>query len=358
MLFSRKKRNHHAMKILTEKEIQDRLYGKYRAHSDTTSLPAVQDLKVAQVQEPKAPQSVSPSADLFIVRPAEPRRDVAAPPIAAKTPDEAVLKPVDGERREQIGKWIKEENKLPGDAVPKWKVDERAAAKKPVMAQPRSSRTPGVAWGAMTGSLARFFGAVGGIVTALLRGVWALLWRVLTVIDLTQPRVKQGLYWISIAGLLAFIFFGIHALNANREVAMKSPAKQVRAPVRHAAVVPKTEEPKAVPAVQTVVVPQEVREEPAPVRETAPAAAPETRTGFGVQVATYVNEDDAQSALGRFQKAGFEAFVKSTRRSEGKRFYSVYLGPFESYRKAQTELAKFKKNEVSKPFQDAFVRSI
>jgi cell division septation protein DedD len=346
------------MKVLTEKEIQDRLYGKYRAHSDTTSMPAVQDLKVAQVQEPKTTQSASPSADLFSVRPAEPKRDVAVPPLAIKTTEEVPAKPMEGERREQIGKWIKEENKLPAEAVPKWKNDERAAYKKPVTVQSRSARTPGVAWEAVAGSLTRFFGLVGGIVSALLRGVLSLFWKALTSIDLTHPGIKQGLYWTSIAGLLAFIFFGIHALNANREMAMKSPAKQVRPSARHAAVVPKTEEPKPVPAVQTVAAPQEVREEQVPVRETAAPAAPETRAGFGVQVATYVNEDDAQSALGRFQKAGFEAFVKSAKRSEGKRFYSVYLGPFESYRQAQTELAKFKKHEVSKPFQDAFVRSI
>jgi hypothetical protein len=201
-----------------------------------------------------------------------------------------------------------------------------------------------------------------GFFAGLVRNLVNLLLRFLSGIDLSNPRVRQAVYWISVGGVMTLIFFGIHFLNDKREVAMKIPPKVTHSAAVRKVVVPAPVIPKPEPKTENVQSAEtdnraaqgaEESREAATVAETSIAAK-----AFVVQVATYVNEDDAKAVIDRFRRASFSAVVKVQRRSEGKHFYSVFLGPYESYRKAQEDLAKFKKNDVSKPFQDAFIRSM
>ena len=58
------------------------------------------------------------------------------------------------------------------------------------------------------------------------------------------------------------------------------------------------------------------------------------------------------------EKAGFRAFFRENVRPTGATFYPVYIGGFKTAAEARKQLSKFKANDISKPFSDAFVRTL
>jgi cell division septation protein DedD len=366
-LFEKKGKNE-SVKVLSEKDIQNKLYGKYRTNSDTTFAPVIPAPKTAVPSSPKPKESVPGTEDLFLAAGTDSKTEspiVIKPGGSQEGPvklPEGMVKPKDSGTREQIGKWVREENKVSVSSAAILKKDDKHPLKK-VLVVPQKA---GVSWKPLLEKILKSVGAVLqgllGLVAGGVRGLVDLLLKFISGIDLSNPRVRQALYWLSVGGVLAVIFFGIHSLNDKREVAMKGPPKATRATTTHKMVTtpvpPKVETRTEGELSSEVVKSSESSTDTAHETVSAATEPASANKVFVVQVATYVNEDDARQVVDRFHRASFAAFVKVQRRAEGKHFYSVFLGPYESFRKAQEDLAKFKKNEVSKPFQDAFIRSV
>ena len=94
---------------------------------------------------------------------------------------------------------------------------------------------------------------------------------------------------------------------------------------------------------------------PAPVR--TPKSAPASAEPYVIQVVTYPSVQDAGSIVKTLKNSGFRAFVKESARPSGRVFYMVLIGGFRTAAEAQSQLLKFRGQEVARPFQDAFVRT-
>jgi cell division septation protein DedD len=198
----------------------------------------------------------------------------------------------------------------------------------------------------------------GGFVLAALQWLGAFLVGTLARVNFRSAGFRRGLSWLGSVCLLVLLFSGIHFLNARREIAMKTPARPAASTTP--TVAPAGPADGGDSPAEPVAAPESPTTEDSPVDLAAPvsrAMASEPAKGYGVQIVTYVSRADAEELAGRVQQAGFSAFVRTQTRSEGKFYYRVFLGPYEQYRQAQDELAKFKKADISKPFQDAFVLS-
>ena len=79
---------------------------------------------------------------------------------------------------------------------------------------------------------------------------------------------------------------------------------------------------------------------------------------FAIQVATYVLKSDADHIAESLSKKGWPSFVRGVPRAGGRIFYSVYLGRYQTFLESQQELSKFKKSEFSETFKDAFIRTL
>ncbi len=195
----------------------------------------------------------------------------------------------------------------------------------------------------------------------------------LSQVDYRGPWFRKMMYWGVAVAILGLLFVSIHLLNIRREAAMKNPVKPPKKVVKvtlPAAVVGSEKEintkassensaalsgssETGAPGVTNTAKEKVLSEKPSK-SEATPAQGK-----YGIQVATYVAQEDSDRLVKRVQEAGMPAFVKLFQRGEGRRFHSVFLGPFDSYAKAQESLDKFKKKkEISQPFQDAFIRTV
>lgn len=231
-----------------------------------------------------------------------------------------------------------------------------------------------------------------GFISVAAKGFIAVL-GVFKVINLGNPKIRTALYWLLGAGVLVSLFFGVHLLNVQREAAMKSPIKKkevsapkVERPAAEAAVVTtelvRSEQRTATPVntssnasidnsrtdssePRNESVANESSVEPARVESTAANASVdnaliETQSSgrYVIQVATYAGPNDANRMREQFADAGIPVFVQSLSRPSGKVYYSLFLGRFKSYSEAQSQFEKFKGLESSRPFKDAFIRTL
>ena len=81
---------------------------------------------------------------------------------------------------------------------------------------------------------------------------------------------------------------------------------------------------------------------------------------FSVQVCTYRLESDAQRLTERLQTENFSAFYQpsASRRDRNPKFYVVYVSREATYQDAQLALNKFKQSSISKEFPDAYIRKL
>ena len=86
-------------------------------------------------------------------------------------------------------------------------------------------------------------------------------------------------------------------------------------------------------------------------------ASPE-KLPLAIQVCTYAAEEDATHLAERIRQENLNAFVKKTKRSTSKIYYTVFIGRFKDYQEAQKTLSQFRKKEISRNFQDAFIRTL
>ena len=168
--------------------------------------------------------------------------------------------------------------------------------------------------------------------------------------DSKQVAVRRVLYW-GIAALVVFLlFWGVNALNSQREEAMR-----VRYKIPGESISVKTQEVAAVVVPAKPVTERPVVITPAPARISKPASL--TVEPYVIQVVTYPSAQDAEAIVKSLKSAGFRAFVKESARPSGRIFYMVLIGGFRTAAEAQSQLLKFRGQEVARPFQDAFVRT-
>ncbi|MBI2167059.1 MAG: SPOR domain-containing protein [Candidatus Omnitrophica bacterium] len=191
----------------------------------------------------------------------------------------------------------------------------------------------------------------GSAFVTLAQSVWGILKRI-------TGRKTMG--WVALGTVAASLFLSVNALNLYRTEAMKNPKppSRVVTPREESTLLrpsPKrAERPSALPIESAPAQGQEVPER---VSEPAPVAPPAEKV-FVVQVATYARETDGERVVKQMIEAGLPAFGKPLRRTSGKTFHLVFLGPFKTFEDAQAELKKFRALPASQNFPDSFVRSL
>lgn len=163
-----------------------------------------------------------------------------------------------------------------------------------------------------------------------------------SLLDRTGRGVGMGLL------VLGTLFVAVHTLNTYRGKAIQEQKTRPRgespeSPLKRPEVVPSL-------VAKTVIAPP-----PPPVENTV---APGPERGYAVQICTYAREEDAGRLVRAIQEAQFPAFVQPMERTNGKTFYPVFIGRFQTYQEAQKQLQEFRSKPISNDFPDSFVRTI
>ncbi|MFA5158960.1 MAG: SPOR domain-containing protein [Candidatus Omnitrophota bacterium] len=178
-------------------------------------------------------------------------------------------------------------------------------------------------------------------------------------LDPKQVAVRRVFYWGTAILVVFLLFWGVNALNSQREEAMRArykiPGESI--PVKTSPVVT-----AAIPgrsAIEHSAAMTSATAGPKIGRAPAGIATAETSANgsYVIQVVTYPTRQDADQIVNTFQRAGLHAFVKENTRPSGRLFYLVLLGGFRTEAEAQAQLMKFRAKEIARPFQDAFVKS-
>ncbi len=176
--------------------------------------------------------------------------------------------------------------------------------------------------------------------------------------DPRQVVLRRFFYWGTAALVIFLLFWGVNALNSQREEALRArynisggePAAKASEAVIAAPAKFVTERPVA-------VVPSSVSTGKTTTDTPAVKPPATVSTPYVIQVVTYPSMQDAESIVKTLKSSGFNAFVKESVRPTGTVFYMVLIGGFRTAAEAQAQLAKFRTQEVARPFQDAFVRT-
>ncbi len=342
--FDAKKKSGDNFRTLSEKDIQQKLYGHLRQNHKAVQedLPSyarpIQEAQKSAVSLKTIP-SVPKSSDLFISQEndaallSEPRKVVSEPrpaSLASSAPAKA---------------YIEKSTKVVPPSHPSKPILENVVQ-------------------ILKTALFKLAEVLGFLITGVLR--------IIASIDFRKPAIRKAFYTVAGIAFLMFVLFSIHMLNVQREEAMKNPAKKPRALKK----VEKAQEPESTSlTVSNEIQSKAASSTEAPQKETAKQAVPATslsnqalspsspalsvsQGNYVIQVATFATKIDAQNLAGRFKEAELSAFVKPLSRSGGRVYYCVFIGRFQTQQQAEEKLSIFKKKEVSKPFQDAFVRSL
>jgi cell division septation protein DedD len=179
-------------------------------------------------------------------------------------------------------------------------------------------------------------------------------------LDPKQAALRRVFFWVAATLVVFFLFWGVNALNSQREDAMRARYKipGESAPVKTAVPVEVVVPAKVVTERPVVITPAPVRPKKVRASETTVAATEAPASiAYVIQVVTYPTRQDADQIVATFKRAGLRAFVKENTRPSGRLFYQVLLGGFRTEAEAQSQLLKFRAQEVARPFQDAFVKS-
>lgn len=330
---SKKKNTDAPSSVLSESEIQKKLYGEF---SDPTSHVTIgerehsKDLASAP-SFPKEPSQEKPATfDLFSVQ------------------KEALSEPEISRRQ------VSPEQKTPDHSsryVPLHDFEKASVSSTPAFsgsdsnARFRYNRPLGHKGVSFLDLLKGFFGKTGEMFQAFS--------------DPRQVVLRRIFYWGFAILVVFLLFWGVNALNSQREEAMrvryKIPGEStpVKTPDAVAMVAP------AVPAVErpVVITPAPVRPRKVRASEGSVTTAVPVSGSYVIQVVTYPTQQDADQVVATFRRAGLRAFVKENARPSGRLFYLVLLGGFRTEAEAQAQLLKFRAKEVARPFQDAFVKS-
>lgn len=334
-LFGTKKGNEN-MRTLTEKEIQDKLYGKYRSSQNLLE----EEVPVSDVK-PEALASGHHPADLFQTKSSSAEKKEG--PVTSSA--SASFSPGTKNQKKFTVKHVEQKNS--GAGLLK-------------------------ILGVIFNILKSIFSAFGKVLQVLASSIANFFLSV----DFRKPEVKKAVSWIGGLCILFAIFLGIHFLNVQREAAMKVPHKHVAVKKE-----PAKKEASAAPATEdtdnSLSKPQSDAtqvQEPSQSKDSKPASARASKSAnpvkervsgkaegkgtFVIQVATFAIEGDASRLVDQLKEEKLNAFSKPLSRSGGRTYYCVFIGRFLSYGAAQGKLSEFRKKAISKSFQDSFIRPL
>lgn len=344
------------LKALSEKEIQLRLYGHLRApHAASHDKGAIAHNK------PIRPVILGPQ-----VRTVEERKPA---PVQTQTTESApshvrTTHPPKPETGDDLFSTSTQEAPKARPAV----TQQQPRVSKPAPYASQSSKPAAPKKNIFAGFTAVILNKVVPAVWTVVKGVLVFAFQLIAAligfisssllkIDFKNPRVRRIFSWTLGLGLLAFLLIGIHILNLKREVAMKHPKKVTIAKKKD--VIPQQV------AVQTLASDAAAESATADESVLTPATTVETpvapavsQKGQVIQIATFATLSDAEKLVAKLKQSGWPSFAKPLVRTGGKTYYCVFLGAFKSSQEAETKLAEFKKKEISKSFQDAFVRTL
>ena len=287
-----KKRRDENLRVLTEREIQEKLYGHFRQKT----VAVEEEEAVPAVQEP--PQKTE--RDLFVpaAEPVEKKEPLykPRPAPAAKKPNR-FLKDIGGTVKKSFTSVA---NKVSAVSLPKV-----PTVKKPRWVE-KLETLP------LTSVAAAFFAAV-----------------------------------LLVVGLRAVMHIGFNAWPVERILQahkMAVPAGDVQepdeTPVEENIIIKVSETVASAPKVEVL---------------KAPAPSP-LKKYYTIQLVVYENVSLADKQVQRLKAKKLDAFHKSVKTSRGKERYQVFLGHFPTFDDAQSRLAKYKKANLLTEFSDSFVR--
>lgn len=330
-LFSKKKNTAESDSVLTESEIQKKLYGEFNA-GHPNAAPGDRDPSKGQASSPvffrDLPSAKEPAQDLFsaseegLLDPVPPPRQNYSEPKPSNQASRYV--PLHDFEKKPASSVLPESGSQPYARFPYNRPPEN---KMDVLAE------------------------IG-------KGVWAKL-RALseTLSDPRQIALRRFIYWGVAVLVVILLFLGVNALNSQREQAMRARYKMSGKPVV-------TEAPAVVVTApvaerEVIITPAPVRAEKALVSKAAGTAATAASAGgpYVIQVVTYPSRQDAEQIVTALKRTGLRAFVQENSRPSGRIFYLVLIGGFRTAADAQAQLLKFRALEAARPFQDAFVRT-
>ncbi len=324
--FSKKKNTEALPSVLSESVIQKKLYGEF---SDGASHVVIGDREHFKEPGPLLPTESSSERDAAIDLFSAQKDALAEPTLSPRQvfPDQ---KPVDSASR----------------YVPLHDFEKKPASSAPISsgsdpyARFRYNRPQGNKWGVFLDLGKGFSEKTGELFKFLL--------------DPKQVALRRVFYWGIAVLVVFFLFWGVNALNSQREEAMRVryriPGESI--PAKTADAVPTVIPAKLASERPAVVASVPEKTSKAPSR---PAASP--AEVYVIQVVTYPSAQDAESIVKTLKAAGLRAFVKESARPSGRVFYMVLIGGFRTAAEAQSQLSKFRGQEVARPFQDSFVRT-
>ena len=352
-----KKAGDKSLRTLTEKEIQDKLYGTFR------------DAGEENLEQRQSPGSNKVSAEKIVnasARPAIIVSDSGESAEREKLPLWKTSSQEDSEshrsredkkqveREARLAEWADEEEQVQS-AIEKKNFRPSSYSQNKTKQQPAISR-PAQHW---------FLKAQSQFKT------WASsLIGKFQSLNLERPRNQKPFYVMMAAIFLFSVLLAIHLLNARREGAMRTPAKSVTKPAETLVAIKASETEKRKKQLSSDL-DSPVRTPAAGMGESGEAESvksaessnnPVTLTAkeapYVIQIATFAFDADGERLKDKFQDQGLRSFVKTLKRADGKAYYSVFIGRFKTYSDAQAELANFKKKDLSRPFEDAFIRTL
>ncbi len=362
------------LKALSEKEIQLRLYGHLRApHA------ASHDRGAIASNRPIRPVILGPQVRSFEDRKNIPPQITSAEPVSSQTRSSSAVKTSKtGESEDLFSTSAGETAKTKPSAHEIPRVTKHAPHSRTPELRQEPSR-PNLFVKALDFIAAKLFPFLGRVVKNLFVFIFQLIAALLGYlssfilkIDFKNPKVRRIFSWTLGVGVLVFLLVGIHILNLKREIAMRHPKK-----VSISKVSPKKVKdviPQQV-AAQTIAgdsLPESVLN---PVEKNSHSVISQVsdadsshseildetvslQKGQVIQIATFATLSDADKLVSKLKQSGWPCFAKPLVRSGGKTYFCVFLGAFKTYQEAEIKLAEFKKKEISKPFQDAFIRSL
>ena len=182
-------------------------------------------------------------------------------------------------------------------------------------------------------------------------------------LDPKQVVLRRFVYWTVAVLVIFLLFWGVNALNSQREEALRT---RYKIPKETTAPVPVNSQSPVETAAKPLnsVVERPVVITPAPIKPKSIRPGAESGTtasssagSYVIQVVTYPAKQDAEQIVLALKKEGLHAYVKEYTRPSGRLYYIVFIGGFRTEAVAQAQLLKFRAKEVARPFQDAFVRS-
>lgn len=337
-LFDRKKSRESAASVLSEEEIQKRLYGEFK--TDPTRVAGAGERESVAVRT--APPALK-------AQPADATSDLFSP---AKESPEKTARPETFVTSREI---------KPAEVLSK-PVFTRSSDRTSFSASPSSGTFPRVREikNPSASGAAVFGDAAGALKKAgtFFAGFF----------DPERVLVRQVLYWTVGVLVVFFLFWGVNALNVRREMNMKTPpapkaepadAQRTVAPQIEAGTISASDGSRDAGTVSDNVTVPDARPIAYPSRKPAASVASDAAAGrFVIQVAVYPSEDYAARLVTSLKQAGFNGFVKESVRPSGSVQYWVLIGGFRTASEAHQQLSKFKASEVSRPFADAYIKTL